>query len=66
MFKRILTVLVATVAIFGFGQNVADAAANLITKVIVNPASEPTTMFVLGSCLVLVASFCRKNIRNKK
>jgi hypothetical protein len=65
MFKRILTVLVTTVAIFGFGQNVADAAANLITKVIVNQASEPTTMFVLGSCLVLVASFCRKNRRNK-
>ena len=66
MCKRILTVLVATVAIFGFGQNAADAAANLITRVIVNTASEPTTMFVLGSCLVLVASFCRKNTLNKK
>jgi uncharacterized BrkB/YihY/UPF0761 family membrane protein len=66
MRKRYVTILVATAAIFGFGQNVADAAANLITKVIVNTASEPTTMFVIGSCLVLVASFCRKNIRNKK
>ena len=66
MFKRILTALVATTAIVGFGQNVADAAANLITKVIINQASEPTTMFVLGSCLVLVASFFKNNRRNKK
>ena len=64
--KRITTVLVATFAIFGFGQNVADAAANLITRVIVNTTSEPSTLFVVGSSLVLVASFCRKNFQNKK
>jgi hypothetical protein len=66
MLKRILTVLVGTLAIVAIGENVADAAAHLITKVIIDPASEPMTMLVLGSGLVFVATYCRKNMHRKK
>jgi hypothetical protein len=65
MLKRILTILVATLSIVGFGENVADAAAQLITKVIIDPASEPMTMLVVGSGFVLVANYWRKHITKK-
>lgn len=65
LLKRICTVLVTAIAIIVFGENVADAAAHLINKVIIAPASEPMTMFVIGSGLVLVATYWRKNITKK-
>jgi hypothetical protein len=65
MLKRTITFLVATLGIFVFGEDAADAAAHLISKVIIAPASEPMTMLMVGSGLVLVASYWRKNISKK-
>ena len=65
MLKRIFTFLVVALGIFVFGEDAADAAAHLISKVIVAPASEPMTMFMIGSGLVLAGSYWRKNIKKK-
>ena len=65
MLKRISIVLIATLCILSFGENVADAAAHLITKVITDPASEPMTLLVLGTGLVMGGHYCRKNITKK-
>jgi len=65
MLKRTIILLVAVLGIFVFGEQAADAAAHLITKVIIAPASEPMTMFMIGSGLVLAGSYWRKNIKKK-
>ena len=65
MLKRTFTFMVAALGIFVFGEDAADAAAHLISKVIITPASEPMTMFMIGSGLVLVGSYWRKNITKK-
>jgi len=65
MLKRTFTFMVAALGIFVFGEDAADAAAHLINKVIIAPASEPMTMFLIGSGLVLVGRYWRKNIKNK-
>ena len=65
MLKRTGIVLFIAAAIIIVGEEVADAAAQLIIKVIIAPASEPITMFTLGSGLLLVASYWRKYINKK-
>lgn len=65
MLKKTCIALFAAVAVIIFGEEVADAAAQLISKVMITPASEPLTMLMLGSGLLLVASYWRKNINKK-
>jgi hypothetical protein len=65
MLKRTCSVLLVVVAILIFGEEVAAAAAKLIIQVIIAPASEPITMLSLGSGLLLVAGYWRKNINKK-